>query len=143
MACPSKGAVPDFRHFCTLRHINSRQTFCLGESAIVICLCRIITSTDSFQIGAFLKSYGFQRGTIIECRCFNCFYTGRNFNRGQCFARYESAMIIRRIITSTDSLQIGAFLKGYSCQFGTILNASCSIVSTLAGISIEVIGQLK
>ena len=37
-----------------------------------------------------------------------------------------------------DNFQLRTFLKGYGCQFGTPLNAVASIVSTLAGISMEV-----
>ncbi len=51
----------------------------------------------------------------------------------------ESTIIIRRRrITTPDSFQLRPFLKGYGCQFGTPLNAVASIVSTLAGISMEI-----
>ena len=76
---------------------------------------------DNFQLRTFLKGYGCQFGTIAECCRFNRFYTCRNLNGGQGRTIRESAMIIRRIVTSPDSFQQRTFLKGYGCQFGTTL----------------------
>ena len=89
---------------------------------------RIVTSPDSFQQRTFLKGYGCQLGTIVECCRFNRFYTCRNLNGGQGRTIRESTIIIRvsakmrrRRITSPDSFQLRTFLKGYGCQFGTTL----------------------
>ena len=95
----------------------------IRKSAIIIRIRRIrkiITTTDSSQFRTFLKSYSCQLGATLECRGFNCFYTGRNLNRSYRAIR-ESTIIIRIIrITTTDSFQL-TFLKSHCFQRATTL----------------------
>ena len=117
-----------FNSFYTCRNLNGGQGRTIRESTIIIRVSakmrrRRITSPDSFQLRTFLKGYGCQFGTTLECRCSNRFYTGRNLNRSQCSTIRESA-IIRR--TTTDSFQLRTFFKGYSCQRGTAPKHSSS-----------------
>ena len=72
-----------FNRFYTCRDFNGFQCSTIRENARIIRsrTSRIVT-TDSFQLRAFLKSHGCQRGASLKCSCFNRFYTCRDFNRG-------------------------------------------------------------
>ena len=111
-----------FNRFHTCWNLN-RGYRTIRECAIII--RRRITTTDSFQIGAFLESHCCQFGASLECRGFNRFYTCWNLDRSQCRTIRESSIIIRFRIISTDSFQLRPFLKSYCFQRRTTFENTC------------------